>query len=213
MPVLSVADQGRRISAVVFDVGGVLLDWDPRHLYRKIFSSDAQMEWFLGHICTTAWHQEHDRGTDIRASCETLAARHPAYAAAIRAWAERGEEMIRGTVPGVVELLDALAEAGVPCYALTNMERETFPLRRARYPFFRLFGGILVSGQEGVLKPEPAIFDLVQRRFGLTPATTLFIDDSPPNIDAANRFGFQTHLFSDAGRLQRALVELHLLTV
>lgn len=203
---------GRAIpEAVVFDIGGVLLDWDPRHLYRKLFSDPVEMEWFLEHVCTPDWHREHDRGVEIRASCRTLAACFPQFRSAIEAWAERGEEMIRGPVPGSVEILVELHARGTALYALTNMERETYPIRRARYPFFSYFQGVVVSGQERLLKPDPPLFERLLARFSLSPPRTLFIDDRPDNIQAAAALGFSTHLFTDAATLRRHLVEAGLL--
>ncbi len=199
------------IRAVVFDVGGVFLDWDPRHLYRKLFADPCAMEWFLHHIATAAWHTEHDRGVSIRDSCAALARRHPAFMAEVMAWVDRGEEMIGGEVPNMAGLLMALDTNGIPCYALTNMERETYPGRRERFGFFGHFVGVMVSGQEGLIKPDPALYQRLAARFGLEPARTLFIDDSPANVEAASRLGFATHRFDGAERLRARLMTAHLL--
>src|ERR1700727_125167 len=139
--------------AVVFDLGGVLLDWNPRYLYRQLIDDEAEMERFLGEVCTMEWHAAHDRGVPVGESCAALAAAHPEYADLINAWSERSEDMIAGPIEGTVEILDELLQQGVRCYALTNMERETYPLRRERFPFMGRFAGTVVSSHEGVAKP------------------------------------------------------------
>ncbi len=195
----------------MFDVGGVLLDWNPRHLYRRLFVDEAEMEWFLAEICSPTWHALHDRGASTAASCAELASRHPELSKLIWAWSDRSEEMIGGVDTGSVEVLRALRETGLPCYALTNMEAETYPLRLKRFPFLGWFDGTVVSGREGVAKPEPAIFRRLLDRFGLPPNTTLMIDDNKENLEAANRLGIQTTLFCSAHQLRAELVALGLL--
>ena len=195
----------RPIEAVVFDIGGVLLDWNPRHLYRRLFTDEAEMERFLGEVCSPTWHAPHDRGVPTAASCAELASRYPEFAEQIEAWSSRSEEMIGGVFTGTVEVLRAVRETGVPCYAVTNMEAETYPLRLQRFPFLSCFDGTIVSGREGVAKPEPAIFMRLLDRFGLTPGTTLMIDDMQENLDAAAVLGIQTLLFRSSRRLQTDL--------
>jgi 2-haloacid dehalogenase len=202
---LNIAAGLPRVEAVVFDVGGVLLDWDPRHLYRKLFADQAEMEWFMAEICTPAWHAPHDRGVSTAASCAELASRHPQYSELIWAWSTRSEEMIGGVDAGSVEVLRAVRETGMPCYALTNMEAETYPLRLKRFPFLGWFDGTVVSGREGVAKPEPAIFMRLLDRFGLKPRTTLMIDDTLENLEAASKLGIQTVLFSSSRQLRAEL--------
>ena len=180
---------------MVFDVGGVLLDWDPRHLYRKLIPDPAQMEWFLANVCTPKWHEEHDRGLSTAASCAALADEWPQYAELILAWSERGEEMVAGPLPDGVNLLRQVIGSGLPCYALTNMEAETYPKRVARYDFLRGLAGVVVSGFEGIAKPDRAIYELLLRRFALDPTTTLFIDDSPVNVCAAADAGIQAMVY------------------
>ena len=126
------------VETVVFDVGGVLLDWDPRYLYRKLFADKAKMESFLTEICSPAWHSPHDRGVSTAASCAELASRHPQLSDLIWAWSSRSEEMIGGVDTGSVDVLRAVRETGLACYALTNMEAETYPLRLERFAFLRL---------------------------------------------------------------------------
>jgi 2-haloacid dehalogenase len=193
------------VEAVVFDVGGVLLDWNPRHLYRKLFGNEAEMERFLDEICSPAWHAPHDRGASTAASCAELASAHPQFSKLIWAWSRRSEEMIGGVDAGSVEVLRAVRETELPCYALTNMEAETYPLRLERFPFLRWFDGTVVSGREGVAKPEPEIFMRLLDRFGLTSGTTLMIDDTKENLDAASKLGMQTVLFRSSRELRAQL--------
>ena len=180
----------------MFDVGGVLLDWDPRHLYRKLISDPAEMEWFLANVCTPQWHEEHDRGLSTAESCAALAEEWPQYAGLILAWSERGEEMVAGPLPDGVRLLRQVIGSGLPCYGLTNMEAETYPKRAARYDFLRCFTGTVVSGCEGMAKPDREIYELLLRRFGLDAATTLFVDDSPANVAAAADVGMEAMVYS-----------------
>jgi 2-haloacid dehalogenase len=193
------------IEAVVFDLGGVLLDWNPRHLYRKVFADEAVMEDFLSRVCTPAWHDGHDRGESTADSCSLLAATHPQYADEIWAWLSRGEEMVAGAFDDTVAIVRDLTRAAVPCYVLSNMEAETFPLRYERYPFFTLFDGIVISGVEGMAKPDREIFELVLGRFGLRAESTLFIDDNAANIEAASALGMPTVHFESAAGLRRSL--------
>ncbi|HWE68092.1 MAG TPA: HAD family phosphatase [Acidimicrobiales bacterium] len=193
------------VEAVVFDLGGVLLDWNPRHLYRTLFADETAMEQFLAEICTPAWHAPHDRGVSTAASCAEIAARHPEFSELIWAWSDRSEEMVGGVDAGSVEVLRSVRETGLPCYALTNMEAETYPLRLQRFPFLSWFDGTVVSGREGMAKPEPAIFKLMLDRFGLVPETTLMIDDTEENLEAASRLGIRTILFRSSGQLRADL--------
>ncbi|MGH3248933.1 MAG: HAD family hydrolase [Trebonia sp.] len=180
----------------MFDVGGVLLDWNPRYLYRKLIADPAEMEWFLGAVCTQEWHEAHDRGVSMAASCAALALEWPAHAGLIRAWSERSEEMIGGPIPDGMRLLRRVIDSGLPCYALTNMEAETYPGRRDRYDFLGWFEGTVVSGAEGIAKPDPEIYELLIRRFSLDPASTLFIDDRQVNVAGAARAGLDAVLYT-----------------
>jgi 2-haloacid dehalogenase len=190
---------------VVFDVGGVLLDWNPRHLYRKLIADEAEMERFLEEICSPAWHAPHDRGVSTAATCAELARSYPELSSLIWAWSRRSEEMIGGVDAGSVEVLRAVKETELPCYALTNMEAETYPLRLERFPFLGWFDGTVVSGREGMAKPEPGIFIRLLDRFGLTAETTLMIDDAEENLDAASQLGMQTALFRSSRQLRTQL--------
>ena len=209
---MTTPDATGRARAIVFDLGGVLLDWNPRYLYRKLFDGDdAAMERFLSEVCTLEWHHAHDLGVPPERTCAELARAHPEQSELIWAWSRRSEEMISGPIDGTVELLAELRDAGVPCYALTNMERETYPLRRERFPFLGWFDGTVVSGFEGVAKPDPAIFELLLDRFELEPSETMMVDDSPANVRAARSAGIQAIEFQSPDRLRRRLEDAGLL--
>jgi 2-haloacid dehalogenase len=200
----------QRISAVVFDIGGVLLEWDPRHVYREVFDDEAEMERFLAEVCSREWHEDNDRGVRYAESCAALAARFPDYATQIHLWGERTEDMIAGPIDGTVAVLDELLQAGVPCYGLTNMEAETYPLRYERFGFLRALVGIVVSSEEGVIKPDPEIFRRLFDRFGLVPAETVFVDDAERNVAAARSLGMAAVLFRSPEQLREELVALGL---
>lgn len=199
------------IDAIVFDIGGVLIEWDPRHLYRRLFTDLSEMERFLAEVCTLEWHAAHDRGVGYAENAAPLLARHPEHADAIRAWGERTEEMEGGEIAGSVDLLRRLIAAGRRVYALTNMEADTYPRRVQRYRFLRWFAGTVVSYQEGVVKPDPEIFRRLLDRFGLRAQTTLLIDDSARNVEVAAGLGFQTIRFESPEQLERDLERLGLL--
>ncbi len=195
---------------VVFDIGGVLLDWDPRYLYGKLFRDEAEMERFLAEVCTPEWHAGNDRGVPFAQSSAELAARHPGQEELILAWGQRSEEMEGGEIQGSVEILAELLGAGIPCYALTNMERETFPRRMERYPFMRWFTGTVASFQEGVVKPDPEIFRRLLSRFALDPWATVMIDDSLANLGTAAAVGMRTIHFRSSEQLRGSLEQLGL---
>jgi 2-haloacid dehalogenase len=197
--------------AVVFDLGGVLIDWDPRYLYRKLLADEAAVEEFLATVCTPEWNAELDRGRPFAEGVAELVERHPEHAAAIAAYHERWPEMVAGDIPGTVEVLAELRAAGVPLYALTNWSAETFAITRGRFEFLEWFDGLLVSGEERVTKPDPAIFQLLLDRFGLDPTATVFVDDSEANVAAARRLGFDAIRFTGHEELRRELVARRLL--
>jgi len=202
---------GQLADAVVFDLGGVLIDWDPRYLYRKLFAEPAEMETFLARICTSDWHRAHDLGADITESCRRLAALHPGYAAEIMAWAERSEEMVAGQFDAAVTVLSDLKAAGVRCYALSNMEPDLFAVRQARFPFLEWFDGHVISGIEGVAKPDRRIFEILLRRHCLEPPATVFADDSAANVEAARELGIVALRYTSVGQLRQDLRALGLL--
>ena len=191
--------------AVVFDLGGVLIDWDPRYLYRKLLADEAAVEEFLATVCTPEWNAEQDRGRPFAEGVAELAERHPEHAAAIAAYRQRWPEMLAGDLPGTVEALAELRAAGVPLYALTNWSAETFAITRERFEFLDWFDGLLVSGEERMTKPDPAFFQLLLDRFGLDPGATVFVDDAEANVAAARELGIDAVRFTGPGQLRREL--------
>lgn len=196
-----------RPSAVLLDLGGVFLDWDPRYLYRKLFGDDvAGMEDFLANICTPVWHSEQDRGQSIAEACAERRAKFPGHAELIDAWGERAEEMVRGVIQGSVDLFAELKATGVPCYALSNMERENWERRTEIYDFLGWFDGYFISGLEGVIKPDPEYFRRALERLDLQPDEVLFIDDRPENTAAAGALGIPAVVFTTPEALRGELV-------
>jgi 2-haloacid dehalogenase len=174
----------------------VLFDWDPEYVYRELIPDAQQRRWFFEHICTRDWNAEQDRGRPLAAGTALLVARHPEHELLIRAYYERWTEMLRGTLPEGIELFEQVRETGVPLYALTNWSAETwlFPLRH--YPFLQGFRDIVVSGVEGVIKPDLRLYQITQQRIRvrqpeILPPAVVFVDDLEVNVDAANRFGWQ----------------------
>jgi 2-haloacid dehalogenase len=194
-----------QIDAVVFDLGGVLIDWNPRHLYRRLFADLDEMEQFLARVCTDAWHRQHDLGADIGESCQRLASLHPGYRDMIMAWAERGEEMAAGQFDETVDVLSEVKAAGQRCYALSNMEPEAFAIRCERFPFMKLFDGCIISGIEGVAKPDVRIFELLLDRYELDPVAIVFVDDSEPNVEVARELGITAVHYTSAQQLRKEL--------
>ena len=199
------------VKAAVFDLGGVLIDWDPRYLYRKLLADEGEVEEFLATVCTPEWNAEQDRGRPFAEGVAELVERHPAHAAAIAAFHERWPEMLGGDIPGAVELLAELRATGLPLYALTNWSAETFVVARERFAFLDWFDGLLVSGEERIIKPDPAIFELLLDRFGLDPGSTFYVDDSTANVAAAAALGLDAVRFTGPGRLRRDLAARRLL--
>jgi 2-haloacid dehalogenase len=184
-PVSAPAPQRR---VVVFDFGGVLLNWNPRHLYRKLFAGDeAAMEAFLANVCTSEWNERQDAGRSFADAVAALMPRHADQAELIAAFGQRFDEMIAGPIDGTVAILAELRRAGVACYGLTNFSAETFRPQRQRFEFLSWFDGIVVSGEEGVIKPDPRIFRILLERYRIVPEEAVFIDDNPANAAAAYR--------------------------
>ncbi|MDR3669217.1 MAG: HAD family phosphatase [Holophaga sp.] len=194
---------GRR--AILFDLGGVLLDWDPRHVYRSLFADEADMERFLAVVCHADWNRRIDAGRPFAEAILERQREVPEFAELIGFWRSRWEGMLKGEIPGTVAILRELKDLGVPLYALSNWSAETFPIARARFGFLAWFERIVVSGEEGLAKPDPALFQRAIERCGLVPARTLFIDDSPANIEVALGLGFDPILFTGAQPLREAL--------
>jgi 2-haloacid dehalogenase len=194
-----------QIDVVVFDLGGVLVDWNPRYLYRHLFKDDAAMECFLSDVCSPAWNERQDAGRPWRDALAELIARYPDQAAMITAYRRRWPEMLRGDMPETVKVLKDLKDATLRLYALTNWSQETFSIARDRFPFLSWFDGIVVSGEERLIKPDPAIFRRLLMRYNIAPQRAVYIDDSPQNVAAAADIGFHPLQFVDAARLRRDL--------
>jgi 2-haloacid dehalogenase len=190
---------------IVYDLGGVLIDWNPRHLYRKLFDEEAAMERFLAEVCHAAWNEEQDRGRSFATAIEEAAARHPDQRPMIEAYFARWGEMIAGEIDGAVALLGELREAGHELHALTNWSAETFPFARGRFAFLGWFQSILVSADVGLIKPDPAIFELLLERIGRAAAECIYIDDNARNVAAAARLGFDAIAFEGVPRLREEL--------
>lgn len=195
----------RPISAVVFDVGRVLFQWDLRHLFAKLIDDPAELEWFVSHVVTEEWHFQHDAGRALADMVPERITQFPRHADLIEAYAARFNESIPGPVPGSLELVEALDAQGHPLFAITNFGAEFWPVFRETQPVFGRFRDIVVSGVEKIAKPDPAIFDLSARRFGLEPAAMLFIDDNPANIASAAALGWQVHHFRESCALAEDL--------
>lgn len=198
-------------TVVIWDVGNVIVRWDPRALYSKVIPDPAERDRFLAEVCTMAWHAPTDCGVSFDDNCAALAARHPEHHDAIWAWKHRWGEMFDGPIPETEVAIAALKARGVKQYALTNMSHETEDATFAMSPAFALLDGCIVSGREGVMKPDPAIYDLICARFGFAPAEALFVDDSAANIAAARTLGFHTCHFTDPAALKPTLETLGLL--
>ncbi|RAI58335.1 HAD family hydrolase [Roseicella frigidaeris] len=197
---------------VVFDLGGVLIDWNPRYLYRKLFPGDeAGMERFLAEVCTGAWNLEQDGGRSWAEGTALLKARHPDQAALIDAYHQRWGEMLAGPIEGAVAILRALRDRGTPVFALTNWSHETFPIALERFDFLAWFRGIIVSGQERMVKPDPRIYHLLVERYGLRVGDIVYVDDNPRNAAAATAIGMHGIHFTGPEALRRELGSLGLL--
>jgi 2-haloacid dehalogenase len=210
-PAPAAAARRSHIQAVVFDLGGVLVDWNPRHLYRGLFESEAEMERFLAEVTSSEWNALQDEGRPFAEAIEALAREHPGKRELIEAYFARWPEMLAGEVPGTVDVLAELRSSGVRLLALTNWSSETFPFALERYPFLSWFEAIVVSGDVRMRKPNRDIFEHLLERFGLDASRTFFVDDSEANVEAARSLGFAARRFVDAATLRDDLVALGVL--
>lgn len=199
-------------STVVFDLGGVLVDWDPRYLYRRLLPDDAAVERFLAQVCTAEWNAAQDAGRSWADAVAEATARFPDHAGLIAAYDERWPETIGGEITGTVAVLRELRERGLPMYALTNWSWEKFDLTFPMFEWLSWFDGIVVSGREGVVKPDPRIFAILIDRYRLDPPSTLYVDDVQANVDAARGAGMAGVLFTGPDRLRSDLHGLGLLS-
>ncbi len=194
-----------RVRAVVFDVGNVLYDWDLRYLYEKLIPDRHQLDWFLENVVTPEWHFQHDEGRDLADTSAELIAQFPQYRSLIELYGPQWLETISGPVTGMIELVDDLAAAHVPLFAITNFSHEFWPRFVETAPVVRHFRDVIVSGDERLVKPHLAIFDLAMRRFRLAPGEALFIDDRAENVAGGEAVGLIGHVFDGAARLREQL--------
>lgn len=200
-------------AAVVFDIGGVLIDWDPRYLFREVIADEDTREWFLREVCSPEWNRQQDRGRPWADAVAEAIARHPEHADWIRAYDERWIETIGGVDRETEALVREVLATGVPVYALTNYSAEKWALSRERFGVLGEFDGVVVSGEERVAKPDERIYRILLQRYGLDPEETYFTDDVPANVEAARAVGIDAERFIDAATARDQLVERGLLDV
>ena len=196
------------IKTIIFDFGGVLVDWDPHRMLDAYFGSREKADWFIANICTGEWNAQMDAGKPFAQGIAELSAEYPEWSTEIQAYFDRWIEMIGGEIPGMLEVMKGLKREGYKMYGLTNWSAETFCQVRHKFEVFDQLDGMLVSGEEKMLKPDPAFFQLLVDRFNLNPAECLFIDDNQPNVDGARRFGLNAIRFKDAATLRKELITL-----
>ncbi len=196
------------IKNVIFDFGGVLVDWNPRYLYRPYFGNDADTEYFLTNVYSEEWNADNDRGVPLAENVKRLQARHPEYAEAIALFGERWGDMLGGSIREGTALLEDVKRAGYGVYGLTNWEAETIGIAYERFGFFPLFDGIVVSGEEHVIKPEHAIYELLLNRYSLRAEECLFIDDNPRNVTAAREVGMCAVVFDRSDDAVRRMLSM-----
>ena len=202
----------RRFETVIFDLGAVLIDWHPDHLFRKIIPGDDEREAFYRDVCTPAWNEEQDAGRPLQQGTELLVSLFPEKEELIRAYYGRWEEMLNGPIHGTVDVLKELKDSGkYKLYALTNWSAETFPIAVAKYDFLGWFDGIVVSGEEKTRKPFLDMYTTLIDRYGIDPVGSVFVDDNIRNLKPAVELGMATIHFKDAARFRGSLKELGIL--
>jgi 2-haloacid dehalogenase len=200
------------IKNIIFDLGGVLVDWNPRYLYKKIFETEKEIDWFLTNICNSQWNSLQDAGRTLEEATRFLVVRHPEYTAEINAYYERWTEMLNGHIEGTVQILEKLkTQDSHQLLALTNWSSETFPTALEMFDFLYSFKGIVVSGDEKLIKPDHRIYQLLFNRYGIAPQESVFIDDSPANIEAAQDLGMRGILFTGPDDLEKQLNAINVL--
>jgi len=199
------------VNTVVFDLGNVLVEWNPRRLYERLIPDAEELERFFTQVINHDWIEAQDAGRPFAEGIAVLVAAHPLYESEIRAFRERWEEMVPGPLADTVAILGELKAKATPLYALTNWSHETFPIARPRFPFLDWFDGIVVSGEVGLVKPDARIYRHLLARFGLKAADCVFIDDAPANVAGAEAVGIAGLRFTSAAQLRRDLARLGLL--
>jgi 2-haloacid dehalogenase len=196
----------------IFDLGGVVIDWNPRYLYRKLFNgNETAMECFLAAVCTSSWNAQQDAGRSFADGCDCLKRLHPDKAELIDAWFQRYEEMLGGEIPGTVEILRELRSRSVPIYALSNWSAETFPIALNRFECLSWFNGVLLSGEAKVLKPNRRIFEIFLDTFRIEPRRAIYIDDRSENVEAATELSMRGVVFRDSRALRVELTRAGLI--
>ncbi|MGI8634542.1 MAG: HAD family hydrolase [Segetibacter sp.] len=199
-------------TTIIFDLGGVLIDWNPEYLYQKIFKDEKEMKRFLNSICTPEWNEEQDGGRPLQEATEMLIEQFPQHKENIGAFYSRWPEMLGGEIQETVGIFKELKETKkYKIYALTNWSSETFPIAAARYPFLQWFDGIVVSGAEKMRKPFPQFYELLLKRYDVSAAEAVFIDDNKRNIEAAKKVGIDSIAFADAPQLKVELIKRKIL--
>lgn len=194
------------IQAIIFDLGGVLIDWNPAYVFDKMFDDEEKKKYFFQNVCTSAWNEEQDAGRSIKEATESLVAQHPDWKEYIEAYYGRWTEMLGGPIHETVAIFRELKESGrYKMYALTNWSGELFPIALGMYDFLHWFDGRVVSGEEKMRKPHPEFYQLTLDRFNLVPENTLFIDDNHRNIKAAEELGIKSIRFDNAEQLRTTL--------
>ncbi len=200
------------IKNIVFDFGGVVMDWNPRYFFRSYFNDDEKMEYFLKNIATDEWNAEQDRGRTLREGTEILVEKHPEWEKEIRAYYDNWTTMLRSDIPENVAVLRKLEHTDYRLFGLTNWSAETFPYALANYDFFQIFERkIVVSGTEKLIKPDPEIWKILTERYQIKPEETVFIDDNAKNIEVAKKLGFITVHITENADLEKQLHELGIL--
>ncbi|MCK5297210.1 MAG: HAD family phosphatase [Alphaproteobacteria bacterium] len=197
---------------VVFDLGGVLIDWSPRYVFEKLFKGrENEMEFFLSEVCNEEWNLQQDAGRSFAEATETLQKEYPQYKEEIAVFENQWEQMLNGSIEGTVEILKELKSMKTPLYALTNFSMETFPIAQRLFDFLGLFEGIVVSGKEKLIKPDAAFYNVLFDRYSILPEKAVFIDDNQDNIAAAKKLGMTAIHFTTPEVLKAKLIELSVL--
>jgi 2-haloacid dehalogenase len=198
------------IKTVIFDLGGVLVDWNPDYVFKTIFNTQEEMKWFYDNICTPDWNEEQDAGRDLHEATELLVKEFPDHEKNIRAYYGRWEEMLKGPIHDTVEIFKELKEhGGYQLLALTNWSHQTFPIALARFDFLHWFDGTVVSGEEKTRKPFLDIYETIISRYNVDASSAVYIDDNARNLVPAKSLGMQTIHFKNAAQLRQDLKELH----
>ncbi|HEX4851981.1 MAG TPA: HAD family phosphatase [Puia sp.] len=202
----------KKIDTVVFDLGNVLIDWNPDYVYREIFPDEKERRWFFQNICTSEWNEEQDAGRSLSDATELLVKKFPEHEKNIRTYYDRWQDMLGGPIPGSVEILRHLRfNTDKNLYALTNWSHETFPVALEKYDFLHWFKGRVVSGEEKTRKPFPTIYETLVKRFQIDPDTSVYVDDNLLNLEHPNKMGFHTIHFHSSDQFKSELNELGVL--